>query len=191
MVLKPTEKTPLAARAGTTRSRSRPAAADARVITGDPREIADEMLTTPTSTSSPSPAAWPSAKYIAVQGGLQAADPRTRRQRPAGGDGRRRHRRQGGRPGRPTARTRTAGQRCTAVKRIFVHEKIAEPFTEALLERTKAWNYGDPLDLEGGHGHRDRRSPPPALRAPRQRRRRPGRAAAARQPRDGARIRRR
>jgi acyl-CoA reductase-like NAD-dependent aldehyde dehydrogenase len=29
---------------------------------------------------------------------------------------------------------------------MFVHEKIATDFTEALLARTRAWTYGDPLD---------------------------------------------
>jgi acyl-CoA reductase-like NAD-dependent aldehyde dehydrogenase len=32
------------------------------------------------------------------------------------------------------------------VKRIFAHEKIAAEFTEALLAKTRAWTYGDPLD---------------------------------------------
>ena len=41
---------------------------------------------------------------------------------------------------------KNSGQRCTAVKRIFVHEKVAADFTDALLARTQAWTYGDPLD---------------------------------------------
>jgi aldehyde dehydrogenase (NAD+) len=41
---------------------------------------------------------------------------------------------------------KNSGQRCTAVKRILVHEKIAAAFTEALVAKTKAWSYGDPLD---------------------------------------------
>jgi acyl-CoA reductase-like NAD-dependent aldehyde dehydrogenase len=41
---------------------------------------------------------------------------------------------------------KNSGQRCTAVKRILVHERIAEPFTAALLELTRHWKYGDPLD---------------------------------------------
>ena len=41
---------------------------------------------------------------------------------------------------------KNSGQRCTAVKRILVHEKIAPEFTDALLARTRAWTYGDPLD---------------------------------------------
>jgi putative phosphonoacetaldehyde dehydrogenase len=41
---------------------------------------------------------------------------------------------------------KNSGQRCTAVKRIFVQERLAADFTDALLERTKAWSFGDPLD---------------------------------------------
>ena len=41
---------------------------------------------------------------------------------------------------------KNSGQRCTAVKRILVHEKVAVEFTDALLAMTRAWTYGDPLD---------------------------------------------
>ena len=41
---------------------------------------------------------------------------------------------------------KNSGQRCTAVKRILVHEKIASAFTEILVEKTRQWSYGDPLD---------------------------------------------
>jgi acyl-CoA reductase-like NAD-dependent aldehyde dehydrogenase len=41
---------------------------------------------------------------------------------------------------------KNSGQRCTAVKRILVHEKVAAEFTDALLAKTRAWTYGDPLD---------------------------------------------
>ena len=41
---------------------------------------------------------------------------------------------------------KNSGQRCTAVKRILVHEKVAAAFTEALVAKTRAWSYGDPLD---------------------------------------------
>ncbi|MBM3355855.1 MAG: aldehyde dehydrogenase family protein, partial [Betaproteobacteria bacterium] len=41
---------------------------------------------------------------------------------------------------------KNSGQRCTSVKRMLVHEKLAEAFTEALVAKTKAWTYGDPLD---------------------------------------------
>lgn len=41
---------------------------------------------------------------------------------------------------------RNSGQRCTAVKRILVDEKIAERFTAALVEKTKEYICGDPSD---------------------------------------------
>lgn len=43
---------------------------------------------------------------------------------------------------------RNSGQRCTAVKRILVHEKIAEEFTKRLVEKTKEYKCGDPSDPE-------------------------------------------
>jgi putative phosphonoacetaldehyde dehydrogenase len=41
---------------------------------------------------------------------------------------------------------RNSGQRCTAVKRILVHRSIAEAFTQRLVEKTQAWTYGNPFD---------------------------------------------
>jgi aldehyde dehydrogenase (NAD+) len=41
---------------------------------------------------------------------------------------------------------RNSGQRCTAVKRVLAHESIAERFTALLVERTRLWRCGDPLD---------------------------------------------
>jgi acyl-CoA reductase-like NAD-dependent aldehyde dehydrogenase len=41
---------------------------------------------------------------------------------------------------------KNSGQRCTAVKRILVHERIADAFIESLVQQTKAWSYGDPQD---------------------------------------------
>ncbi len=145
MVLKPTEKTPLAAIA----------LADVlyeaglpppmlSVITGDPREIADEMLTHPDVDIVTFTGGVPIGKYIAAKavykrqilelGGndplvvMDDADIGKAADLAAAGS------------------YKNSGQRCTAVKRIFVHERIAEPFTQALLERTRNWNYGDPLD---------------------------------------------
>lgn len=43
---------------------------------------------------------------------------------------------------------RNSGQRCTAVKRILVHEKIAEEFTKRLVEKTKEYTCGDPSNPE-------------------------------------------
>jgi len=39
-----------------------------------------------------------------------------------------------------------SGQRCTAVKRILVHERVADAFIERLLAATARVRYGDPLD---------------------------------------------
>lgn len=41
---------------------------------------------------------------------------------------------------------RNSGQRCTAVKRILVHERVADDFIERLLAATAAVRCGDPLD---------------------------------------------
>ena len=145
MVLKPTEKTPLAALA----------LADIlyeaglppqmlSVITGDPREIADEMLTNPHVDIVTFTGGVPIGKYIAAKatykrqilelGGndplvvMDDADVVKAADLAANGS------------------YKNSGQRCTAVKRILVHEKVAADFTDALLAKTKTWTYGDPLD---------------------------------------------
>jgi len=41
---------------------------------------------------------------------------------------------------------KNSGQRCTAVKRMLVHEAVASRFTELVVEKTKAWSFGDPTD---------------------------------------------
>jgi len=41
---------------------------------------------------------------------------------------------------------RNSGQRCTAVKRILVHEKIHEAFIEKFVEKAKEYLAGDPAD---------------------------------------------
>lgn len=41
---------------------------------------------------------------------------------------------------------RNSGQRCTAVKRILVHEKINDLFLEKFLEKVKEYSCGDPSD---------------------------------------------
>ena len=145
MVLKPTEKTPLAALA----------LADAlyeaglppemlSVITGDPKEIADEMLTNELIDVVTFTGGVAVGKYIAAKavykrqvlelGGndpivvLDDADLAKAADLAANGS------------------YKNSGQRCTAVKRIFVHEKVAADFTDALLAKTRSWTYGDPLD---------------------------------------------
>ncbi|MGE3876427.1 MAG: phosphonoacetaldehyde dehydrogenase [Parvibaculaceae bacterium] len=42
--------------------------------------------------------------------------------------------------------TRNSGQRCTAVKRILVQERIADKFVPLVLEKAKKIRFGDPMD---------------------------------------------
>jgi aldehyde dehydrogenase (NAD+) len=145
MVLKPTEKTPLSAilLADVLYEAGLPPEM-LSVITGDPREIADELLTNPDVDLVTFTGGVPIGKYIAAKavykrqvlelGGndpiivMDDADVAKAAELAANGS------------------YKNSGQRCTAVKRILVHEKVAEAFTDALLARTKAWTYGDPLD---------------------------------------------
>ena len=41
---------------------------------------------------------------------------------------------------------KNSGQRCTAIKRMLVHESVANEFVEQVAEKTRAWTYGDPSD---------------------------------------------
>jgi aldehyde dehydrogenase (NAD+) len=41
---------------------------------------------------------------------------------------------------------KNSGQRCTAIKRMLVHERVADEFVARLVEQTRAVKYGDPLD---------------------------------------------
>ncbi|NML34870.1 phosphonoacetaldehyde dehydrogenase [Paraburkholderia antibiotica] len=41
---------------------------------------------------------------------------------------------------------KNSGQRCTAVKRMLVQRNVAAEFTERVVEKTRAWSYGDPFD---------------------------------------------
>lgn len=145
MVLKPTEKTPLAALllADVLYEAGLPPEM-LSVITGDPKEIADEMLTNPDADMVTFTGGVPIGKYIAAKavykrqilelGGndpivvMDDADPVKAAELAANGS------------------YKNSGQRCTAVKRMLVHEKVAEAFTEALVAKTRAWSYGDPLD---------------------------------------------
>jgi putative phosphonoacetaldehyde dehydrogenase len=42
--------------------------------------------------------------------------------------------------------TKNSGQRCTAVKRILVQERVADRFVPLVLERARAIRFGDPMD---------------------------------------------
>jgi phosphonoacetaldehyde dehydrogenase len=145
MVLKPTEKTPLAAitLADVLYEAGLPPPM-LSVVTGDPKEIADEMLTNEHADIVTFTGGVAVGKYIAAKavykrqilelGGndplivMDDADIAKAAELAAGGS------------------YKNSGQRCTAVKRIFVHQKIAADFTEALRVKTAAWSYGDPLD---------------------------------------------
>ena len=41
---------------------------------------------------------------------------------------------------------KNSGQRCTAVKRMIVQEAVADRFVELLVEKSRRWQYGDPID---------------------------------------------
>jgi aldehyde dehydrogenase (NAD+) len=145
MVLKPTEKTPLTAilLADILYEAGLPPPM-LSVVTGDPREIADELLTHPDVDLVTFTGGVPIGKYIAAKavykrqvlelGGndpiivMEDADVEEAAALAAAGS------------------YKNSGQRCTAVKRMLVHEKVADAFVERLLERTRAWTYGDPTD---------------------------------------------
>ena len=145
MVLKPTEKTPLAAfvLADVLYEAGLPPQM-LSVITGDPKEIADEMITNADADLVTFTGGVAVGKYIASKAGykrmvlelggndplivMEDADPAKAAALAVQGS------------------YKNSGQRCTAVKRILVHEKIADAFVEALVNQTKAWSYGDPLD---------------------------------------------
>lgn len=39
---------------------------------------------------------------------------------------------------------KNSGQRCTAVKRMLVHHKVLGAFTDLVVEKTRSWHHGDP-----------------------------------------------
>ena len=41
---------------------------------------------------------------------------------------------------------KNSGQRCTAVKRLLVHDAVAQRFTDLVVDKTRAWTHGDPSD---------------------------------------------
>lgn len=47
---------------------------------------------------------------------------------------------------------KNSGQRCTAVKRMLVQKGIASRFKELVVEKTLAWRYGDPFDTDNQMG---------------------------------------
>jgi putative phosphonoacetaldehyde dehydrogenase len=47
---------------------------------------------------------------------------------------------------------KNSGQRCTAVKRMLVHEGVVQDFTERVVAKTRAWRHGDPMDRANAMG---------------------------------------
>jgi phosphonoacetaldehyde dehydrogenase len=145
MVVKPTEKTPLAALllADILYEAGLPPPM-LSMVTGDPKEIADEMITNADADLVTFTGGVAVGKYIASRAGykrmvlelggndplvvMEDADPAKAATLAAAGS------------------YKNSGQRCTAVKRILVHEKVADEFVDHLVKITKQWSYGDPLD---------------------------------------------
>ena len=145
MVLKPTEKTPLSALvlADILYEAGLPPPMFS-VVTGDPKEIADEMLTHPDVDLVTFTGGIAVGKYIAAKavykrqvlelGGndplivMEDADIDEAATLAAAGS------------------YKNSGQRCTAIKRMLVQQSVADRFVELLLEKTRAVKYGDPMD---------------------------------------------
>ena len=145
VVLKPSEKTPLAAYvlADILYEAGLPPPM-LSVITGDPREIGDELLTNALVDLVTFTGGVAIGKVIAAKavykrqvlelGGndpiivMEDADVDEAATLAASGS------------------YKNSGQRCTAVKRMLVHKKVADRFVELLLQKTKALKVGDPLD---------------------------------------------
>ncbi|MDZ7863211.1 phosphonoacetaldehyde dehydrogenase [Acidovorax sp.] len=145
MVLKPSEKVPLSAYyfADLLYEAGLPVEM-LQVVTGDPREIADELLTHRHVDLVTFTGGVAIGKYIASKAGyrrmvlelggndplivMDDADLDKASDLAVQGS------------------YKNSGQRCTAVKRMLVHEKVAAEFTERVVAKTRAWRYGDPMD---------------------------------------------
>ena len=147
MVLKPSEKVPLSAllfadllyEAGLPPEML-------SVVTGDPREIADELITNPLVDLVTFTGGVTIGKYIAARAGykrlvleLGGNDPIIVME-DADLDEASTLAVQGS--------YKNSGQRCTAVKRMLVHEAVAAKFTDLVVEKSKAWSFGDPSDAQ-------------------------------------------
>jgi aldehyde dehydrogenase (NAD+) len=144
-VLKPSEKTPLAAftLADILYEAGLPPPM-LSVVTGDPREMADELLTSPDVDLVTFTGGVAVGKAIAARavykrqvlelGGndpiivMEDADLEEAATLAASGS------------------YKNSGQRCTAVKRMLVQRSVADQFVELLVAKTRAVKYGDPLD---------------------------------------------
>jgi putative phosphonoacetaldehyde dehydrogenase len=151
MVLKPSEKVPFSAiffadilyQAGLPPEML-------SIITGDPAEIADELITHPQVDLVTFTGGVAIGKYIADKAGyrrvvleLGGNDPIIVME-DADIDEASTLAVQGS--------YKNSGQRCTAVKRMLVHEAVADRFVEQVVAKTRAWAYGDPLDKANDMG---------------------------------------
>ncbi len=151
MVLKPTEKTPFSALllADILYEAGLPPEMFS-VVTGDPKEIADEMLTNADVDLVTFTGGVPIGKYIAGKavykrqvlelGGndpiivMEDADLEEAATLAVSGS------------------YKNSGQRCTAIKRMIVHQAIADEFVDLLVRKTRALKFGDPMDLQNDMG---------------------------------------
>jgi len=145
MVLKPSEKVPLSALllADILYEAGLPPPMF-QVVTGDPAEIADELLTNPAIDLVTFTGGAPIGKYIAAKIGyrrtvlelggndplivMDDADLDEATNLAVAGS------------------YKNSGQRCTAVKRMIVQESVADRFVEQLLDKSRRWRHGDPMD---------------------------------------------
>jgi putative phosphonoacetaldehyde dehydrogenase len=151
MVLKPSEKVPFSAIffADILYEAGLPPEMLA-VVTGDPREIADELITNPHVDLVTFTGGVAIGKYIASKAGyrrvvleLGGNDPIIVME-DADLDEASTLAVQGS--------YKNSGQRCTAVKRMLVQESVAGRFTEMVVEKTRAWKHGDPADKASDMG---------------------------------------
>ena len=147
MVLKPSEKVPLSALlfADLLYEAGLPPPM-LSMITGDPKEIADELLTNPNVDLITFTGGVPIGKYIATKAGYRRIVLELGGNDPiivmddADLDEASTLAVQGS--------YKNSGQRCTAVKRLLVHEAVAARFTDMVVEKTRAWSFGDPSDAK-------------------------------------------
>ena len=147
MVLKPSEKVPLSAYlfADMMYEAGLPGPM-LSVLTGDPGEIADELITHPMVELVTFTGGVNIGKYIAARAGyrrmvlelggndpiivMDDADLDEASTLAVSGS------------------YKNSGQRCTAVKRMLVHRAVAQRFTDLVVDKTRAWSFGNPADAK-------------------------------------------
>ncbi len=147
MVLKPSEKVPLSAYlfADMLFEAGLPGPM-LSVLTGDPAEIADELITNPMVDLVTFTGGVNIGKYIAARAGyrrmvlelggndpiivMDDADLDEASTLAVSGS------------------YKNSGQRCTAVKRMLVHRAVAQRFTDLVVDKTRAWSFGNPADAK-------------------------------------------